>query len=246
MKIIKVQKHFLSGAEVTLDVPEFANFGQRLGELERLADEANPIDPAAVEASTAAMMAHVRESQKNARKTLKAMPAGPKKDMHRLMLGLLEQMVERASQPQDQEDEDAQEPGAEQEVPFQHDRQRLQVSIPSGMKWNKTTRALLEQFFADWPQLRPAVLQATFRYYKKIYSESRTLFPNHQGVEFILPEPGSAEAVADLFYITSIHLRLDGAIGLGCYCTWDEEHGYGLRLRNGKVTAVGQADEAFS
>ena len=48
MKILKVKKHWLGGeTDVSLEAPEFENFGNRLQEMQRLADEANPTDPVA-------------------------------------------------------------------------------------------------------------------------------------------------------------------------------------------------------
>src|SRR3954463_11546781 len=89
MKVLKVHKHFLGGdTDVSLDAPEFENFGNRMDELERFAYEADPIDPAEIQASTAKMMEHVQELHEQARKKLEAAPVGPKKAMDALMLGL--------------------------------------------------------------------------------------------------------------------------------------------------------------
>ena len=243
MKVLKVHKEFFGPTAVTLHVPEFENFGKRMDELERLADEANPIDPAEVEALTAQLRAQTREHEKQARKKLKAMPAGPKKEMHRLMLGILEHMADRAMEAE--QEEKSEEPSAEEESRAPRDLQHIALSLPRGLRWNKKTQALVQQFFADWPQTSPVVLQATFKYYKKNYRDALTLFPGHKGLNFILPEPTTPEAIAELFYVTSIYLHHDGSIGLSGNCTWDEEHGWGLMLENGKVTDVGQADVAF-
>src|SRR5262249_34822733 len=131
------------------------------------------------------------------------------------------------------------------EEPVQRDLQQLALSLPKGLRWNKNTQALVQQFFADWPMTRPVVLQATFKHYKENYRDSLTLFPDHKGLKFILPEPTSPDTIADLFYVTSIYLHRDGSTSLSGNCTWDEEHGWGLMLKNAKVTAVGQADVAF-
>ncbi len=244
MKVIKVHKHFLGGyKDVTLEVPEFENFGRRLEELEHLADEANPVDVAEVQASTAKLMAGMQELQQKAHQKLEATEVGPKKLMDAMMLELLAGMAKGVSES---EEEQAHEDDLEtEEEPPHRNLQRLTLSLPKGTRWNKETQSLVEKFFADWAQTRRVVLKATFAYYKKIYPQALTLFPRHKGLKFILPKPSSAEAVADLFYITSIYLHADGAIGLSGHCTWDEEHGYGIRLKNGNVTAVGEADVAF-
>jgi hypothetical protein len=148
MKILKVKKHFLGGeTDVSLEAPEFENFGNRLEEMQRLADEANPTDTEEVRASTAEMMERMKTQMEEARKKQKAMPAGPKKVMDSMMLGMLEKMAETAAQAQ--------------------------------------------------------------------------------------------------VYFQSIHLHKDGSMGLAGHCTWDEEHGFGVRLKDGKVTDVGEGDIAF-
>jgi hypothetical protein len=246
MKVSHVHKEFLGGTQVTVHVPEFENFGKRLDELERQADEANPIDPAEVQASTAQLLAGVQELHEKALKKLESKPAGPKKAMDALMLGMLQGMAKGVSESAAEADTEEPEGDAQEVQPAKRDLQQLELLLPRGMKWSRETQAMVEQFFADWPRTRPVVLKATFDYYKKNYPEFVTLFAGHKGVKFILPEPNSPEVVADVFYIASIHWHRDGAIGLSGHCTWDEEHGYGLRLKDGKVTAVGPADEAFS
>jgi hypothetical protein len=113
------------------------------------------------------------------------------------------------------------------------------------LKWDSTTEAAVDEFLANWPTSRPKVLEATAKYYKEKYPELLEFFGDDPGVQFILPKPGSREVVADLFRISTIHLRDDGAIGLAGPCTWDEEHGFGVLLKNGKVSAVGHASEAY-
>jgi hypothetical protein len=80
MKILNVKKHFFGGdTDVSLEAPEFENFGNRLEEIQDLADKANPTDPEEVRASTAEMMERMRTQMEDARKKHDAMPAGPKK-----------------------------------------------------------------------------------------------------------------------------------------------------------------------
>jgi hypothetical protein len=245
MKVIKVDNE-CDTTEVTLQVPEFKNFGQRVGELERLsfeAGEANPPDPAEIAASTAKLNAIAQGSREKLEKKAEAMADGPQKQMLKSMLEMMDQLTKSLSEAQPDEEEPEADP--EEDDSFQYDLQRIRVLIPEGMKWDKTTRAVIEGFFAGWPEIRPAVLQATFKYYKKSYPEIAKFLRGSPGLEIILPRPSSPEAVADLFFITSIYLHGNGAIGLGCHCTWDEEHGYGVLIKQNRVAAVGEESEAF-
>jgi hypothetical protein len=248
MKILKVKKHWLGGeTDVSLEAPEFENFGNRLEEMQRLADEANPTDPAEVEASTAKMMAHVQELQEQARKRHEAMPTGPKKAMDSMMLGMLEQMAQTAAHAQEeseQPDDDADEGEVEESEEEKRNPHLLDLTL-RGIKWNKDSEKMLEKFFADWPQLRSLVLRGVFEYYKGIYPELVELYDYHKGRQFFIPEPTSPEAIQDIFYFHSITLDKDGSMGLCGFCTWDEEHGFGVRLQDGKVTQVGAADIAY-
>ena len=65
------------------------------------------------------------------------------------------------------------------------------------------------------------------------------------GEQHLLPVPTTAEAVADLCCIRSIYLHPEGVVGLGGSCTWDEEHGFGVLLKENDVLAVGGEDVAF-
>jgi len=248
MKILKVKKHWLGGeTDVSLEAPEFENFGKRLDEMQRLADEANPIDPEEVRASTAEMMEGMRTKMEEVRKRHEAMPTGPKKAMDSMMLGMLEQMAKTAanaheeSEQPDDEDEEGEVQESEEEKRNLH---LLDLTL-RGIKWNKDSEKMLERFFADWPQLRSEVLRGVFEYYKGIYPELVESYDYHKGRQFFIPEPTSPEAIQDIFYFQSITLQKDGSMGLSGHCTWDEEHGFGVRLQDGKVTEVGAADIAY-
>jgi hypothetical protein len=249
MKILKVKKHFLGGeTDVSLEAPEFENFGNRLEEVQRLADEANPIDPEEVRASTADMMEQMKTQMEEARKKHEAMPAGPKKAMDSMMLGMLEKMAKTAAQAQEEseqpDDEDEDEEGDVEEEE-KRNLQLLNLTVHAGIKWNKNAESMLEQFFADWPQLRSVVLRGVFEYYKGIYPELVDAYDYHKGRQFFIPEPTSPEAIQDIFYVQGIDLHKDGSMGLSGFCTWDEEHGFGVRLKDGKVTDAGAADIAY-
>ena len=180
-KVRRIEVDDDSGVDVVrvfLEVPGFQNFGQRLGELERKAWDAQWDDP-------------------------------PDKDQ------------------------------------FEYNLQRLRVELPEGMKWNKTTEATVDRFLMDWPEIRPRLLQAVFKFYKKIHPEVRRIHDN-PGAPFVLPAPTAPEAVADLFRVSSIYVHDDDAsLGIAGDCTWDLEHLWGALLRKNEVIEFGGMDVAF-
>ena len=200
-------------------MPEFQNFGQRMGELEFKACKIVLAEPWVPPPSQPVLWPWLEKLATIIEWCLKAM--GRK-------------------EPDSAEDERALEPDPKD---FDYDLQRLYVSLPEGMKWDPLSEARVDRFLADWPALRPAVLDATFKYYKDFRPEVADFFGEE--AQYVLPEATGPEVVADLFRVSTIHLHPDDAIGLGGYCTWDEEHGYGALVKSGAVT-VGQEDEAFA
>jgi len=125
---------------------------------------------------------------------------------------------------------------------FDYNLERLTVSCPEGMNWDKTLDARVDQFLVDWPKIRPRVLKEVFNLYKKIQPEVRRIHDN-PGAPFVLPEPATPEVVADLFRVSGIYLQHDEtSIGIGGGCTWDLEHLWGVLLRDNNVVEVGGID----
>ena len=95
-----------------------------------------------------------------------------------------------------------------------------------------------------WPEIRPRVLEAVFKFYKKIHPEVRRIHDN-PGAPFLLPAPTAPEVVADLFCVSAIYLHdNDATVGISGGCTWDLEHLWGALLRDKKVLKVGGMDVA--
>src|SRR6185295_8112639 len=147
---IEVDKE-LDMTEVVMRVPEFQNFCQHLGELQRKSAEALAATPPDLE-EISTVMAKLNAMTEGA---LKAMPDGPQKEM------ILKMMKE--TDETEAADEQEMEPEEETEE-FQHDLQQLRVSIPAGLKWDTGAEAKVDQFLADWPKVRPDVLKATANY----------------------------------------------------------------------------------
>jgi hypothetical protein len=244
-RILNIETDQESGTtEITIRVPGFRNFGQRLGELERKAFE-TPTDLTElveVDKSTEEMLKMMDLGLEEMQKKIEAMPEGQDKLVMRSVLWTM-----RWAESEDDDEAEKGEDETPREDPFKYDLQQLRVSLADKMKWSKSAEAKVDRFLADWPEMRPAVLQATFGYYKEVYARWVQIHGNPTGgLKFTLPKPNTSEAVADLFCITTMYLHKNGNIGLGGRCTWDEEHGCGLLIKNRKVVSVGHEDEVWS
>lgn len=247
-EVIKVEKDEECGTtEVTLRIPSFQNFGQRLKQIKHLeleAIEAKPPDPEEIARATDSLYDGVLASMQ---KKLDALPEGPKREAMKANMEAFKQFLNASDEDVDSNEVDEEEQAdqiAEAQVEPEHDLHELCVHIPRGMKWGKTTQAIINRFLADWPEIRPVVLRATYRFYTEIYPELAKIFGDSPGSQFTLPKPSSPEVVAHLFCITSVYLHRDKGIGLAGHCTWDYEHGYGVLIKKKKVCKVGTADEA--
>jgi hypothetical protein len=241
----------LGTTEVSLRVPQFQNFGQHLRELElkeRKADQAldEPVDAEEIEETTTNLTEMAKTSLGALQQKLDAMPEGPQKEMLRSSMQMMNQMISGFGKLEDTEEDDEDEPGSEEDAAdLEYDLQQLRIALSDDMAWDKAAEARVDAFLAAWPGIRPQVLQATFKYYKDLYPQLAEMFGESPAIQFIMPKPTSPDVIADLFYISAIYLHEDGKIGLGAQCTWDEEHGYGVLLKNNKVVSVGHEDEAF-
>jgi hypothetical protein len=177
---------------------------------------------------------------------LHTVPESRRQVIEQMMKDINEAEAEAAEEQIDEDDDEVEEDEEEDpEGNFEYDLQQITVSTSPGMKWDSAAEAVVDQFLANWPAVRTAVLEATADYYKALYSEMIDYMGNDPSVEITLPKPDGPAVVADLFRITTLHLREDGGIGLSGHCTWDDEHGYGVLLKDGKIETVGHASEAF-
>jgi hypothetical protein len=255
-KIRRIEVDDDSGEDVVrvfLEVPKFQNFGQRLGELERKAREVEQTDPDPWEVAAAdgKILTLTKAEMKKLQKRWDALditdPEFGKKlvsieqelNQHTVDLpGDLKREVKKKTTKGKVKKERFSKP--------KYDLERLRVELPEGMKWDKTAEARVDRVLADWPEIRPVVLKAVFKFYKKIHSTVRRMHDN-PGAPFVLPEPTSPDVVADLFHVSAIYLQDDETtIGIGGSCTWDLEHFWGALIRKNKVVEVGGIDEAFN
>lgn len=105
----------------------------------------------------------------------------------------------------------------------------------------------LETMIEAWPRLQEQVLEEAYRIYQRAYKEEVFLEGDPDTVDpEDFPKPTSPSVVQSLVRFDSIHVSQNSqAISLSGACSWDQEHGIGVRVQDGKVVAVGQADLAI-
>jgi hypothetical protein len=237
---------------VFIEVPKFQNFGQRLGELERKAWDADLSDPVDMSKGFDLMSNAFQKvfsgkaKMDKAQKKFDALDAKMGGKLGSLLEKVNQQLLDAtADLERELEKPDEEKPRKLKPPKFEHNLQRLRVELAVGTKWDKTTEARIDRFLADWPNIRPAVLESTFKFYKKIYPQAVRPHRHNPGTKFTMPEPTAPEVVADLFHVTSIHLHdKNDTIGITGGCTWDLEHVWGALLRKNKVVKVGGWDAA--
>lgn len=243
---IEVDKQ-LGMTEVYTRVPGFMNFGQRLGDIERqsyeavMADDEENEDPelmAELEADIEDSMKDMKASMESIGKAAKDMPDGPQKEAMALLATEVARLGEEAEDEEDCKDETQE----TEEDRFTYDLEVLRVSLSDEASWDTAVEERVDQFLADWQEIRPVVLEATFAYYSESHPELLQVFGED---ELRMPKPDSPDIVADLFCISAVYLHEDGSVGLGGPCTWDEEHGWGVRIRDRRVVAIGYESDAF-
>ncbi|GEM_PF-2071918 len=248
---IEVDEEF-GTTEVLIRVPDFDNLGHRLNELEQLAFEADPgEDDSEEEGESADPKAdlHSEESRKQRQKRIDSLPDGPEKEalraVHenvRKMKELLETGDRNDESEDDPEDELLEEDGDEE---GEHDLQLLVFAFPEGVAWDEDSERKVDRFLANWPKLKAKVLNATYEIYQAVYPVVMEFVGADPGVQYFLPKPNGPESIANNFSVETVYFRSDKKIGLSGYCTWDDEHGWGVLLKDGAVIGAGGADEAF-
>ena len=104
-------------------------------------------------------------------------------------------------------------------------------------------------FLADPQRAAKQIIDAIFAYYKEHYRSWKKYFKGKEGKE-LLPEPTSPDVLRERLTFQSMLIYPPGegsiALGFGFDCSWEQEHGLGVRWRDGKVEEVGYADVAFT
>lgn len=257
-EILKVKnaKSRFESTEVEIRIPKFQNFGLGLADLERQADEyekklqadLSPDEQAKNEAEWAKEEAEGDKFLKELAENMRASVAQAKKERadEKLPQGVIQAMELLAASLETEPDEpDPKEILSRTEEVSPKDFELFTVMPSDGIKWDAKAEAKIDEFIKAWPEVRPQVLKQAYVCYKKLYPELKDIFGDMPTFKFTMPKPTKPEVVEDIFSISMIYLRNDGAIGITGSCTWDEEHGFGAVIKKGKVVAFGHADEGF-
>jgi len=255
---VKNAKSKHDSSEVEIRIPNFQNFGLGLAELERQAEEhekkleaeMTPEERAKEEAETNAVIEDsiksFRAMAEESKKELERMPEGdPMKEMKRMLMESMEEAAAAMEGDEDEHESEEEEETPTKKINNPKDFELLTVSPSDGTKWDANAEAKIDEFIVAWPEVRPQILKQAHAYYKKLYPELKEIFGDMTEFNFIMPKPTKPEVLEDIFSINMIYLRDDGAIGISGSCTWDEEHGFGAVIKNGKVVTFGHADEGF-
>lgn len=256
-EVLEVVEDAESGTTtVVMRVPGFENFGARFAELESMSAEAifNAEDMDGMLGNALNLIQNLqKESMTKLQQQYEAASEGPEKERLKQMIEMLNGATKEFLSDDGDEEDGAEE--EEEEAEFDEDDteaekgedlQKLEIVLGEGISWDDAAEKRVDGFLAKWPQTRSKVQEALFQYYREFYPQVRTTEGEFPGEEIMLPEPSGPEVIADLFKISTVFLRTDGAIGLSGRCSWDDEHGFGILLREDKVVAAGYADEAYS
>lgn len=234
-EILKTETDITGQIELTVRVPGFQNFGDRMNEL------AQAELMALVDSSSPEQFEKEKEAMIGMFSAMEDLSAKLDIPGIKEMNALAKQSIEESEYSKPEfTDEDLKEVGQAQTDP-----DVLEVVLAEEMPWDEEAERRLDQFLTSWPALRPALLEKTFQHYREGHEDFLECHGGGPAAEIVLPKPESPEVVSDLFCLTVIYLREDGAIGLGGDCTWDEEHAYGALIQDDQVVAVGHASEGF-
>lgn len=120
-----------------------------------------------------------------------------------------------------------------------------------GKKQKKT----MEEFLKKQQELAPQILEKIFEWYKDNYSSYKDGWMSggemsEEELEEFLPAPNSAQNLLSHLTPAVLHLPseknfAEDTFGIEFDCDWDEEHGLGVLVKNGKVLEVGHAQVAY-
>jgi Domain of unknown function (DUF6985) len=109
--------------------------------------------------------------------------------------------------------------------------------------------AAFEAFMADPQRTADQILAAILDYYRSVFESYREAYGDSEEAERLVPQTDSVEGLRDLITFQSMTIDPpdddDGQpsqIKLGFACSWEQEHGLGVRWRDGKIEEVGTAD----
>lgn len=225
--------------QLEIRIPGFQNFGERMAEIEKAHSEAMFASPSGPE--PASWLAAIESGQGLGYRIQKKVADAIAASLEIIIKMII--MVFAAGEREVDEDPDDQDEEREDGEAESSDRFTVFVD-EEDVPWSPATERRLDQFIDDWPRLRPDVKRAAFDYYAEEQEHLLEDLGMFECDRLLMPDPSGPDVVEDLFCFDTIYL-LDDEIGLAGPCTWDEEHGFGIRIRDGDVVCCGQHSIAF-
>lgn len=104
-------------------------------------------------------------------------------------------------------------------------------------------------FFEDLDKFLRKTEIEVYKYYQSVCEEYRDAIGDDDALDEIAPIINSKEEINDLvskikIYITDSYDDTRN-VGIGMECTWEDEHGLGVRFENEEVVAVGYYSEVY-
>eukprot|EP00752_Nemacystus_decipiens_P016626 g14866.t1 len=217
-----------------LRITGWANFGDRMAELEEKADKALSVqivdDDEEMDEEEAADLKEAEDILDRAEQELMA------------KLGVLPDDDDDDEWEDDDEDEDDEDPDryiALCKTEFEEAGEWFIKDKP----WEESDLGRLRAFLGRWPGLRDKVQDFVFASYRDNYDEIWEFNAFDETSRITMPKPTDRSVIEDLFRIGTFELRDGDKMVLGCVCTWDEEHGFDLVIENDETMHVVAAVE---
>jgi hypothetical protein len=122
---------------------------------------------------------------------------------------------------------------------------QVKVSLGTGKQMSANQRSLFEWLGANQDRAAQEVKAAIYKYYKGVYSEYRNAPLQGPWLALEVPEIVQGNEIDDNLRLTEVVLdRKKSSIGLVFDCTWEQEHGFGVRIDDFRVAEVGDAATA--
>lgn len=242
--------------EVQIRVPGFQNFGKGLrdlieGSALQVAQsigynsdkDADDDDEAvrALEEFNNSIMEGMADMMKEQLRRFEEMPEGEEKEFIRSQLEelrLMNEMADLDAAAEDTSDTDDSEEDPDSSI---YDPELIRVSLATGTEWDANAEQKISAFLKDWNAIRPQVRKQVFDYYASVRDECLLWETD----ESLLPEPSDISVIDNLFILNTINLIGDDRFGLSGACSWDDEHGLGIVVQNGKIVSVGHASDVY-
>lgn len=246
--------------EVQVRVPGFQNFGKGLRDLiegsalqvaqsigyneddgydEEDVKKPRKTDQSSLKSLIDSSVANVESMMAEQRRQFEAMPEGIEKEAFRSHLEFLEGMKAQMDLSlEDTSDTDDSEEDPDSSI---YDPELIRVELKIGTEWDANAEQKISAFLKDWNAIRPKVRKQVFDYYASVRDECLLWETD----ESLLPEPSDISVIDNLFILNTINLIGDDRFGLSGACSWDDEHGLGIVVQNGKIVSVGHASDVY-